>query len=187
MIGRRLLDDPVLYFDDLTEEEQSYVENPAGRQWLRNRVAEAGFELEERSDGLLAVDPDGLATDLQFPGPHGNAHQLALLLVDDLLTGSDGGRRDPVELSPVELERVVGAVFDRFPNWARSHREHRRPPSPDCRCDRAPRVLRPGTPHARRRCRRPRRRSPATASGLPVLSRVAHVVRRRANGRVDGG
>ena len=123
MIGRRLLDDPVLYFDDLTEEEQSYVENPAGRQWLRNRVAEAGFELEERSDGLLAVDPDGLATDVQFPGPHGNAHQLALLLVDDLLTGSDGGRRDPVELSPVELERVVGAVFDRFPNWARSHRD----------------------------------------------------------------
>lgn len=123
MIGRRLLDDPVLYFEDLTEEEQSYVENPAGRQWLRNRVADAGFELEERSDGLLAVDPDGLATDLQFPGPHGNAHQLALLLVDDLLTSSDSARRDTVELAPVELERVVDAVFDRFPNWARSHRD----------------------------------------------------------------
>ena len=40
-----------------------------------------------------------------------------------MLTGSDGGRRDPVELSPVELERVVDAVFDRFPNWARSHRD----------------------------------------------------------------
>lgn len=123
MIGRRLLDDPVLYFENLTDEEQSYVDNPAGRQWLRNRVAEAGFELEERSDGLLAIDPDGLATDLQFPGPHGNAHQLALLLVDDLLTTSEDGSRDPIELSSAELERVVDAVFGRFPNWARSQRD----------------------------------------------------------------
>ncbi|MCO5328613.1 MAG: TIGR02678 family protein [Ilumatobacteraceae bacterium] len=123
MIGRRLVDDPVVYFEDLDEEERGYLDNPAGRQWLRSRVAEAGFELEERSDGLLAVDPDALATDLQFPGPHGNAHQLALLLVDDLLTRVDGGHRDPVELTPAQLEQAVDAVFERFPNWARSHRD----------------------------------------------------------------
>lgn len=123
MLGRRLLDDPVAYFEDLTDEEQGYVENPAGRQWLRSRAAEAGFELEERSDGLLTVDPDGLSTDLQFPGPHGNAHQLALLLVDSLLATSDGGRREPIELAPVDVERVVDAIFERFPNWARSQRD----------------------------------------------------------------
>lgn len=123
MVGRRLVDDPVVYFEDLTEEEQTYVENPAGRQWVRNRAAEAGFELEERSDGVMAIDPDGLATDLQFPGPHGNAHQLALLLVDDLLTSDSRGRRDPVELPPAGLVQVVDAIFERFPKWARSQRD----------------------------------------------------------------
>jgi len=123
MLGRRLLDDPVVYFEDLTDDERGYVENPTGRQWLRNRVTEVGFELEERSDGLLAVDPDGLATDIQFPGPHGNAHQLALLLVDDLLATSDGGRREPIELASVDVERAVDAIFERFPNWARSQRD----------------------------------------------------------------
>lgn len=122
MMGRRIFDDPVVYLADLTDDERGYVENPAGRQWLRSRAAEAGFELEERSDGLLAVDPEGLSTDLQFPSPHGNAYQLALLLVDDLSATSAGGR-EPIELAPVDLVRAVDAIFERFPNWARSQRD----------------------------------------------------------------
>lgn len=122
MLGRRLVDDPVIHFDELGDDELAYLDNPAGRQWLRTRAAGAGFELEERADGLLAVDPDGLATDLQFPGPHGNAHQLALLLADALV-GEPTGDRRPAELRSAEIEAVVDAVFERFPNWARSQRD----------------------------------------------------------------
>ncbi len=123
MLGRRLLDDPVVHFDDLADDELAYLDNPAGRQWLRARAAEAGFELEERADGMLAVDPDAMATDLQVPGPHGNAHQLALLLVDELVTEAPAGERPPTELTADQVERVVDAVFARFPNWARSQRD----------------------------------------------------------------
>ncbi len=122
-LGRRTVDDPAIHDDDLTDAERDYLANPAGRKWLRDRVTELGFELEERWDGFLAVDRDAIATDALFPGPHGNAHQLALLLVDRLV-GTDGdGRRVIGELSPHELRRAVLDVLARFPGWAKGHRE----------------------------------------------------------------
>jgi uncharacterized protein (TIGR02678 family) len=115
-LARRLLDDPVTYLDDLSPTERDYLATSAGRKWLRDRVAEAGFELEERAEGLLAVDPDGIATDRHFPAPAGNPHQLALLLLDRLA-------RPPGALDAGALRREVAAVLDRFPGWARSHRD----------------------------------------------------------------
>ena len=115
-LARRLLDDPVTHFDDLGPTELDYLASSAGRKWLRDRVAEAGLELEERAEGLLAVDPDAIATDRLFPAPHGNAHQLALLLLDRLA-------RPPGALEAADVRREVDAVLDRFPGWARSHRE----------------------------------------------------------------
>lgn len=58
-----------------------------------------------------------------FPGPHGNAHQLALLLVDRLVGTDAGGRRTVGALSPAELRRAVLDVLARFPGWARAHRD----------------------------------------------------------------
>ncbi len=115
-LARRLLDDPVTYLDDLSPTERDYLATPAGRKWLRDRVAEAGFELEERAEGLLAVDPDVIATDHPFPAPAGNAHQLALLLLDRLA-------QPPGALEGSGVRKEVDAVLDRFPGWARSHRE----------------------------------------------------------------
>jgi uncharacterized protein (TIGR02678 family) len=122
-LGRRLLDDPVVYFDDLSVAEQAYVASPSGRKWVRDRLGEAGFELEERAEGLVAVDPDAIATDRQFPAPLGNVHQLALLLVDRLVpTGADG-RRALGRLTPAQLGREVDAVLARFPGWAKGQRD----------------------------------------------------------------
>lgn len=122
-LARRLLDDPVVHLDDLSPAEADYVASPSGRKWLRDRVAEAGLELEERVDGLLAVDPDGIATDLHFPAPHGHTHQLALLLADRLVTTDALGRRHLGRLSRTQLGNEVEAVFRRFPGWARSRRD----------------------------------------------------------------
>jgi uncharacterized protein (TIGR02678 family) len=128
-VARKLLDDPVVHLEDLSAAERDYLASPSGRRWLRERVADAGFELEERAEGLLAVDPSGIATDVLFPGPHGNAHQLALLLIDRLTAAGqgNGGReragRSLGTLSASELSQAVAEVLERFPNWARSHRE----------------------------------------------------------------
>ncbi len=122
-LGRRLLDDPVVYLDDLSETERDYLATISGRKWVRDRVAEAGFELEERSEGLLAVDPDRVATDYDFPAPRGNAYQLALLLADRMVREQPAGGRRLCRLDARELREVVEETLARFPRWARVARE----------------------------------------------------------------
>jgi uncharacterized protein (TIGR02678 family) len=122
-LARRLLDQPVVHLDELSPNEADYLASPSGRKWLRERVAEAGFELEERAEGLVAVDPDSLATDRHFPAPMGHAHQLALLLADRLVTTDATGRRSLGRLSAGRLAAEVDAVFARFPSWAKGQRD----------------------------------------------------------------
>ncbi len=121
-LARKLLDDPAVHIDDLSAAEAEYAANPAGRRWLRDRMAEAGFELEERIEGFVGVDPDGIATDRLFPAPNGNVYQVALLLVDHFLDDRFGKERRPIARTRVEVESAVDAILDRFPGWARSHR-----------------------------------------------------------------
>jgi uncharacterized protein (TIGR02678 family) len=122
-LGRRAVDDPATHDDELSAAERDYLANPAGRKWLRDRVTELGFELEERRDGFVAVDRDAIATDLVFPAPHGNAHQLALLLVDRLVGTDANGRRVIGAISGAELHWFVLDVLTRFPGWAKGHRD----------------------------------------------------------------
>ena len=122
-LARMVLDDPAVELADLGATERDYLANPAGRRWLRERVAEAGLVLEERADGLLAVDPSGRASDRLFPAPNGNVAQLALLLVDRLVRTAPDGSRRLVELRAPELAHEVHELFRRFPSWARGSRD----------------------------------------------------------------
>jgi len=122
-LGRRLLDDPVTYGDELSDVENDYLASLSGRRWLRDRALQAGFELEERAEGFVAVDPHAVATDIRFPAPMGNAHQLALLLVDRLAPPGYDGRRTLGRLRPPELRRELDAILARFPAWARGRRD----------------------------------------------------------------
>lgn len=122
-LARRLLDDPVVYFEDISGAEVDYASSPSGRRWLRQRISEAGLELEERAEGLLAVDPDGIATDRRFPAPLGNAHQLALLLADRLIETTSSGQRRLGRLDADQMRAEVARIFDRFPGWARGQRD----------------------------------------------------------------
>ena len=123
LLARRLLDDPVVYYDDLSGIEIDYASSPSGKRWLRQRAREAGLELEERAEGMLAVDADGVATDLRFPAPAGNAHQLALLLADRLIETTLSGARQLTRLDPDQLQAEVAAIMARYPGWARGQRE----------------------------------------------------------------
>ena len=122
-LARRLLDDPAVYVDELSAAEREYLAHPTGRKWLRDRTAQAGLDLEERVDGVVAVDADAISTDLQFPAPLGNAHQLALLLADRLVSPVADGTRMVRSMGAGEMRRFVDDVLGRFPSWARSHRE----------------------------------------------------------------
>jgi uncharacterized protein (TIGR02678 family) len=111
-IFRRLVDDPVLYFDDLSADERAYLASPTGRQLLRRAAEQGGFVLEERAEGVLLVDPDGVATDNRFPDDASNAKVAALLLLDDL----DG------PTTTEQLQRATSSLLERFPRWAKSYR-----------------------------------------------------------------
>jgi uncharacterized protein (TIGR02678 family) len=112
-VFRRLVDDPVLYFDDLSAAERAYLTSPTGRQLVRRAAAEGGFAAEERAEGILFVDVDGLATDSRFPDDASTAKVAALLLLDAI----DG----PV--STEQLEVAAAALLARFPRWARHYRD----------------------------------------------------------------
>lgn len=123
LVARRLLDDPVVYYEELSGIELDYASSSSGRRWLRQRIRDAGLELEERAEGMLAVDADGIATDMRFPAPLGNAHQLALLLADRLVENQASGGRGLGRLDHDQLQAEVAAVMARYPGWARGQRD----------------------------------------------------------------
>ncbi|GAA2265914.1 MULTISPECIES: TIGR02678 family protein [Kitasatospora] len=111
---RRLFDDPVLHHDELSADELAYLTSPTGRQIVRRAAEQGGFLLEERADGLLLVDPDGIATDSRFPDDSASARVAALLLLEPL-TAAPGG------LTPEQLTAEAHDLLRRFPQWAKSY------------------------------------------------------------------
>ncbi|MEV4174067.1 TIGR02678 family protein [Nonomuraea sp. NPDC049709] len=110
---RRLLDDPVVYRDELTPAQSAYAASLTGRQILRRAAEEAGFVLEERAEGFLLVDTDAIATDTKFPDDGSHAKVAALLMLDLLVTSG------PV--TAARLDREAAGLLRRFPQWAKAY------------------------------------------------------------------
>ncbi|MBX6766210.1 MAG: TIGR02678 family protein [Actinomadura rubrobrunea] len=86
-LTRRLLEDPVLYHDDLDEAERAYLlsQRPA----ITRRIEEAtGLVPEVRAEGVAMVDPEDELTDVRMPEQHTDGH--VTLLVAEFLAGRDG-------------------------------------------------------------------------------------------------
>jgi uncharacterized protein (TIGR02678 family) len=86
-LRRRLVENPALFRVELPGDELDVLSRE------RNEVARHldenfGLVLEVRAEGVLAYDPSGALTDLDFPGS-GSAKQAALLLLDELTTTAD--------------------------------------------------------------------------------------------------
>jgi uncharacterized protein (TIGR02678 family) len=113
-VFRRLIDDPVLYLDDLSAEERAYITSPTGRRLLREAADQGGFILEDRADGMMFIDADAIATDGRFPDDASTAKVAALLLLDRL--------REPSATE--QLEIAAAGLLARFPRWAKSYREN---------------------------------------------------------------
>jgi uncharacterized protein (TIGR02678 family) len=110
---RRLLDDPVLYYADLTEEERAYLSSQRGL--LLRRLADGtGFVPEVRAEGIALLDPSGEATDLGMPEEGTDGH--ATLLVAEYLAAA--AREQPgMMVGVAELHSHVAAL-------ACQHRTH---------------------------------------------------------------
>ncbi|MFO7647884.1 TIGR02678 family protein, partial [Halomonas campaniensis] len=95
-LARRLLDDPVVYFDSLDENEAAYLANQRG-PLLRRLQQATGLVAEVRAEGLALVDPEGELTDEKMPAEGTEGH-LALLMAERLSESGPEG----VTLSEVE-------------------------------------------------------------------------------------
>lgn len=81
-VRRLLIETPVVYVDDLTEEERDWLRRSQRRE---QRILEdfAGLRAEIRAEGVALIDPEAELTDTQFPGT-GTVAWAALLLVGEL-------------------------------------------------------------------------------------------------------
>ncbi len=82
-VMRRLLDDPVVYYDDLDEPERDWLLHSLG--YVHDLLdRDVGLALERRSEGVLAIDPERELTDDTFPDGNSTVKHAALLLAEQL-------------------------------------------------------------------------------------------------------
>ena len=119
-LARRLLDDPVLYHDELTSEELDYLASQRGP--MAYRLAQAtGLTAELRAEGLALVDADGELSDKLLPAVGTEAH--ATLLVAEYL--ARGAKADAAAIHSLhELASFLREAGDRYGRyWRKDARE----------------------------------------------------------------
>ena len=122
-IARRLLDDPVVYHDALSEEERQYLATQRGP--MSARLAQgAGLDVELRAEGIALVDPHSALSDEQLPSVGTEGH--ATLLVAQYL--ADAARAVAPAAPPLhslpELAAFVREAADRYGRyWRKAARE----------------------------------------------------------------
>ena len=77
-LTRRLLDDPVVYYDELDEDERVYLLSQ--RHAITRRIEEAsGLIPEMRAEGIAMVDPEDELTDVRMPEQRTDGHVTLLV------------------------------------------------------------------------------------------------------------
>jgi uncharacterized protein (TIGR02678 family) len=89
-LTRRLLEDPVVYYDELDEDERAYLLSQ--RHAITRRIADAtGLIPEMRAEGIAMVDPEDELTDVRMPEQRTDGH--VTLLVAEYLARRDRATR----------------------------------------------------------------------------------------------
>lgn len=103
-LTRRLLDEPVLYHDELEESHAAYLATQ--RAALVRRVADlTGLVPEIRAEGIAMVDPDDDLADVRMPDTGTDGH-VALLLAEHLATGLAAPTADGAAAEAVPEDRL---------------------------------------------------------------------------------
>jgi len=121
-LARRLLDDPVLYIEELDDRPalRAYFQNQRGA--LAARLGEAaGLSAEQRAEGLALVDDSGELTDVAMPAA-GTASHVTLLVAEFLASAGRAHEAAPVgEAAVADAVRSMIPEYGRF--WAKAARE----------------------------------------------------------------
>ncbi len=158
-LTRRLLDDPVLYYDELDPEQLAYLTSQ--RAALTRRVSElTGLVAEVRAEGIAMVDPVDDLTDVRMPDVGTDGH-VTLLLAEHLARNlSAQEHSEPV--ANEELCRLVRGWAEHYKSyWRRSAQES------------GAEALLVDTALERLAALRLVRRGPAGVTALPALGRYA--------------
>ncbi len=120
-LTRRLLDDAVVYHDELDEDQRAYLTSQRAR--LVSTVADAtGLTPEIRAEGIAMVDDRGDATDLEVPDQGTDGH-LTLLIAEYLADRLRGGAAG-VTVTVAELEaEVARRIAEHADHWRRDVRD----------------------------------------------------------------
>jgi uncharacterized protein (TIGR02678 family) len=115
-LSRRLLDDPVVYYGELSEPELAYLTSQ--RAALMRRISErTGLVPEVRAEGIAMVDPRDELTDMQMPEVGTDGH-VALLITEYLAARDDA---DGSGCPTSELHALVGRLaVEHRAFWRRS-------------------------------------------------------------------
>ncbi|HEV7978574.1 TIGR02678 family protein [Amycolatopsis sp.] len=104
-LTRRLLDEPVLYYDELDEAENAYLTSQRGA--ITARITElTGLVAEVRAEGIAMVDPFDDLTDVRMPESGTEGH-VTLLLAEYLSSGTPGREVPLTELHAKVREYAV--------------------------------------------------------------------------------
>jgi uncharacterized protein (TIGR02678 family) len=115
-LTRRLLDEPVLYYDELTEAEFAYLNSQRGA--ITARIIElTGLKAEVRAEGIAMVDPADDLTDVRMPETGTEGH--ATLLLAEYLA-STTGRAVPLTELHAKVREFAG---ENRSYWRRSSAE----------------------------------------------------------------
>jgi uncharacterized protein (TIGR02678 family) len=115
-LTRRLIDDPLLHYGELSEEELAYFISQ--RAHLIRQVHEAtGLVGEVRREGVALVDPEGELTDERMP-EEGTEGHVTLLVAEFLAAQARSVSRDHAAAIPLAL------VVARVAALKREHRAH---------------------------------------------------------------
>jgi uncharacterized protein (TIGR02678 family) len=117
---RTLLDDPVLYFHDLNDDERNYLDRHRG-SLLREICEATGLIAEVRREGIALVDDAGDLTDVKLPDQDTESH-LSLMLVQWFAECLRSRRDEAISISEVE-ERVGNLIRVHGSEWPRDIRE----------------------------------------------------------------
>ena len=88
-LTRRLLEEPVVYYDELDENERAYLLSQ--RHAITRRIADAtGLIPEMRAEGIAMVDPEDELTDVRMPEQRTDGH-VTLLVAEYLARRQQAG------------------------------------------------------------------------------------------------
>ncbi|WP_263253629.1 TIGR02678 family protein [Saccharopolyspora rosea] len=120
VLMRRLVDDPVLYLDDLPEDQQAYFYSQR-HSLLRELERMLDVRVEVRAEGAAVIDD--VLTDIRFP--QDRTAQFAALLLAGALAEEPGVRsRENFVVGSDRLAEISHWLADKVGNYVRTIQQH---------------------------------------------------------------